>query len=67
MCYCQNGDEALKKSIADAETKIEQLKKLMGSGAARTGQPGGLRPSDPPGGPWAPGGGRGQGGRGPFR
>merc|ERR1719453_1876186 len=38
MCYCQNGDEALKKSIADAETKIEQLKKLMGSGAAEKKQ-----------------------------
>merc|ERR1719408_547428 len=38
MCYCQNGDEALKKSIADAETKIEQLKELMGSGAAEKKQ-----------------------------
>merc|ERR1719502_236473 len=38
MCYCQNGDAALKKSIADAETKIEQLEKLIGSGAAEKKQ-----------------------------
>merc|ERR1719502_2288309 len=38
MCYCQNGDEALKKSIADAETKIEQLTKLLGSGLAEKKQ-----------------------------
>merc|ERR1719453_695998 len=38
MCYCQNGDEALKKSIADAETKIQQLEKLLGSGAAEKKQ-----------------------------
>jgi len=25
MCYCKNGDEALAKSIADAETKIPQM------------------------------------------
>jgi DNA repair exonuclease SbcCD ATPase subunit len=25
MCYCKNGDEALEKSIAEAETKIPQL------------------------------------------
>merc|ERR1719502_1910975 len=38
MCYCQNGDEALKKSIADAETKIQQLEKSIGSGAAEKKQ-----------------------------
>merc|ERR1719440_47321 len=38
MCYCQNGDAALKKSIADAETKITQLEKLLGSGAAEKKQ-----------------------------
>merc|ERR1719235_2216727 len=27
MCYCKNGDEALAKSIADAEEKVGQLPK----------------------------------------
>merc|ERR1719440_990515 len=38
MCYCQNGDEALKKSIADAETKITQLEKSIGEEAAEKKQ-----------------------------
>merc|ERR1719502_1316228 len=25
MCYCENGEAALSKSIADAETRIPQL------------------------------------------
>merc|ERR1719393_351764 len=38
MCYCQNGEGALKKSIADAEAKIEQLESSIGSGAAEKKQ-----------------------------
>jgi chromosome segregation ATPase len=38
MCYCQNGDEALEKSIADAEAKISQLKSSLGSGYAEKKQ-----------------------------
>merc|ERR1719387_174199 len=38
MCYCQNGEEALKKSIADGETKIVELTKLIGTGAAEKKQ-----------------------------
>merc|ERR1719199_672804 len=38
MCYCQNGEGALQKSIADAEAKIEQLESSIGSGAAEKKQ-----------------------------
>merc|ERR1719171_1548782 len=38
MCYCQNGEGALEKSIADAEAKIQQLESSIGSGAAEKKQ-----------------------------
>merc|ERR1719247_1878263 len=38
MCYCQNGDEALQKSIADAEAKISQLESTIGEDAAEKKQ-----------------------------
>merc|ERR1719155_221469 len=38
MCYCQNGDEALAKSIADAEVKIENLNSQIGEEAAQKKQ-----------------------------
>merc|ERR1719163_2279028 len=38
MCYCQNGDEALEKSITDAEAKISQLQSSLGSGYAEKKQ-----------------------------
>jgi len=34
MCYCKNGDEALAKSIADAETKIPQMEASIKEDAA---------------------------------
>merc|ERR1719409_2712402 len=34
MCYCQNADGTLGKSIADAETKIPQLESSISEGAA---------------------------------
>jgi predicted nucleic acid-binding Zn-ribbon protein len=38
MCYCQNGEGALQKSIADGEAKIEEINKLLGSGIAEKKQ-----------------------------
>ena len=38
MCYCNNADGTLGKSIADAETKIPQLEALIGGGAAEKKQ-----------------------------
>merc|ERR1719326_2568012 len=38
MCYCQNADEALGKSIADAETKIPQLESFAKEGLAEKKQ-----------------------------
>merc|ERR1711862_853341 len=38
MCYCENADETLAKSIADAETKIPQLERQLKEGAAERKQ-----------------------------
>jgi len=38
MCYCKNGDEALEKSISDAEAKISQLESQIGEEAAEKKQ-----------------------------
>merc|ERR1719407_144023 len=38
MCYCQNADSTLAKSIADAENKITQLESLIGEDAAEKKQ-----------------------------
>merc|ERR1719207_129454 len=38
MCYCQNADSTLAKSIADAENKIPQLESLIGEDAAEKKQ-----------------------------
>merc|ERR1719359_1026969 len=38
MCYCQNADTTLAKSIADAENKIPQLESLIGEDAAEKKQ-----------------------------
>merc|ERR1712129_230568 len=34
MCYCENADGTLGKSISDAETKIPQLESAIGGSAA---------------------------------
>merc|ERR1719506_1800616 len=34
MCYCENGEGSLKKSIADAEAKIPQLEEAIKGSAA---------------------------------
>merc|ERR1719183_3314766 len=34
MCYCQNADGTLGKSISDAETKIPQVQSSIEEGAA---------------------------------
>merc|ERR1719359_838500 len=34
MCYCNNADETLGKSISDAETKIPQVESFIKEGAA---------------------------------
>merc|ERR1719506_1442975 len=38
MCYCKNGDEALAKSIGDADTKIPQVTADIESGEAEVAQ-----------------------------
>merc|ERR1719185_24951 len=38
MCYCKNGDEALAKSISDAETKIPQVQADIEAGEAEVKQ-----------------------------
>merc|ERR1719199_1452621 len=38
MCYCQNGDEALAKSIGDAEVKIPQVTADIEAGDAEVKQ-----------------------------
>merc|ERR1719379_954652 len=38
MCYCKNGDEALAKSIADAEAKAPQLVSDIEAGEAEVKQ-----------------------------
>merc|ERR1719399_769400 len=38
MCYCENGEEMLKKSIADAEAKIVELEELLKTGGAQMEQ-----------------------------
>merc|ERR1719218_449958 len=38
MCYCKNGDEALAKSIADAEAKIPQVTADIEAGEAEVKQ-----------------------------
>merc|ERR1719269_572522 len=38
MCYCENADETLGKSIRDAEAKIPQLEALLKGGGATMDQ-----------------------------
>merc|ERR1719199_2241937 len=38
MCYCKNGDEALAKSIGDAETKMPQVTADIEAGEAEVAQ-----------------------------
>merc|ERR1719247_3634038 len=38
MCYCENGEEMLAKSIADAEAKIVELEELLKTGGAQMEQ-----------------------------
>merc|ERR1719199_1756636 len=38
MCYCQNGDEALAKSIADAEAKIPSVSSDIEEAEAQVAQ-----------------------------
>merc|ERR1719207_13968 len=38
MCYCQNGDGALAKSISDAETKLPQVTADIEAGEAEVKQ-----------------------------
>merc|ERR1719379_2560562 len=38
MCYCKNGDEALAKSISDAETKIPAVSSDIEAGEAEVKQ-----------------------------